>query len=107
MSQGSIDRNQFDAIQAHFPRTSLYDECDLWAYRCQHTRQAQQNGMGREKPAEGIPLGITPMWLIGMLFPLALVIAICVQVPYPLPIRPSKVTLTLVLLETSSKAAEP
>ena len=27
--------NQFDAIQAHFPRTPLYDERDLWAYRYQ------------------------------------------------------------------------
>ena len=27
--------NQFDAFQAHFPRTSLYDERDLWAYRYQ------------------------------------------------------------------------
>ena len=27
--------NQFDAIQVHFPRTSLYDERDLWAYRYQ------------------------------------------------------------------------
>ncbi len=27
--------NQFDAIQAHFPRTVLYDERDLWAYRYQ------------------------------------------------------------------------
>ncbi len=27
--------NQFDAIQAHFPRTRLYDERDLWAYRYQ------------------------------------------------------------------------
>jgi hypothetical protein len=27
--------NQFDAIQAHFPSTPLYDERDLWAYRYQ------------------------------------------------------------------------
>lgn len=27
--------NQFDAIQAHFPRTLRYDERDLWAYRYQ------------------------------------------------------------------------
>ncbi len=27
--------NQFDAIQAHFPATPLYDERDLWAYRYQ------------------------------------------------------------------------
>ncbi len=27
--------NQFDAIQAHFPRTRFYDEHDLWAYRYQ------------------------------------------------------------------------
>jgi hypothetical protein len=27
--------NQFDAIQAHFPGTALYDERDLWAYRYQ------------------------------------------------------------------------
>ncbi len=27
--------NQFDAIQAHFPRTRLYDERDLWAYKYQ------------------------------------------------------------------------
>jgi len=27
--------NQFDAIQAHFPRTPFYDERDLWAYRYQ------------------------------------------------------------------------
>ncbi len=27
--------NQFDAIQAHFPRTLLYDERDLWTYRYQ------------------------------------------------------------------------
>jgi len=27
--------NQFDAIQAHFPRTAFYDERDLWAYRYQ------------------------------------------------------------------------
>ncbi len=27
--------NQFDSIQAHFPRTSLYDARDLWAYRYQ------------------------------------------------------------------------
>ncbi|HEY5914711.1 MAG TPA: hypothetical protein VJA21_29320 [Verrucomicrobiae bacterium] len=27
--------NQFDAIQAHFPRTALYEERDLWAYRYQ------------------------------------------------------------------------
>jgi hypothetical protein len=27
--------NQFDAIQAHFPRTLLYEERDLWAYRYQ------------------------------------------------------------------------
>lgn len=27
--------NQFDAIEAHFPRTRLYDERDLWAYRYQ------------------------------------------------------------------------
>ena len=27
--------NQFDAIQAHFPRTLLYDERDLWAYKYQ------------------------------------------------------------------------
>jgi hypothetical protein len=27
--------NQFDAIQAHFPRTPLYNERDLWAYRYQ------------------------------------------------------------------------
>ncbi len=27
--------NQFDAIQAHFPRTPLYEERDLWAYKYQ------------------------------------------------------------------------
>jgi hypothetical protein len=27
--------NQFDAIQAHFPSTRVYDEHDLWAYRYQ------------------------------------------------------------------------
>ncbi len=27
--------NQFDAVQAHFPSTRLYDERDLWAYRYQ------------------------------------------------------------------------
>lgn len=27
--------NQFDAIEAHFPRTRFYDEQDLWAYRYQ------------------------------------------------------------------------
>jgi hypothetical protein len=27
--------NQFDAVQAHFPSTPLYDERDLWAYKYQ------------------------------------------------------------------------
>jgi hypothetical protein len=36
LSELIIGWNQFDAIQVHFPSTSLYDERDDWGYRYQY-----------------------------------------------------------------------
>ena len=49
--------NQFDAIQAHFPRTPLYEERDLWAYRYQFM------------PTFPVPLGERWNWVSRLVLP--------------------------------------
>ncbi len=49
--------NQFDAVQVHFPRTSLYDERDEWAYKYQFL------------PTFPVPLGERWNWVSHVLLP--------------------------------------